>query len=218
MNNFVSFGGIICNVTSSHATTIQCTLGSGLGGTDKKLWVHVLPEGIADTNNITLSYSITVDTVSPSAIGLGGGIEAIIEGSGFAIDSTTTTDTSGIAYTYYQEVMSSLEECNVWDTRVYFDTVQSTILSITPTSIHCIIPSTHSSGSPTVRIAVICTDEGSSEAYERSATGVFEYDDDLSVTVDDIDPPQGPGSGGTLVTIEGSGYTNDTIVQVIWYL
>lgn len=209
--NFVLFGDIECNVTSCDSTYINCTLGYGQGGNNKPLWVHVLPVGVADTNELSLQYGITVESVSPSSSGLGGGVEAVITGSGF---TTVLNDRSHIGYTYspYQTLLSY--DCLSWKNRVSFGSVQATILSITSNSIHCMIPPSDSNGSRLIIVEVYCADEESTETYEKSQSGLFTYDDSLSPTVTSISPLDGSGEGGTTVTISGNGFTNDTTIEV----
>ena len=62
-DNFVRFGGIDCNITSSSEELIECTLGVGVAG-NHILHLHVLPNSVASTKGVELQYKVEVDSIS----------------------------------------------------------------------------------------------------------------------------------------------------------
>ena len=208
--NFVLFGDIECDVTFSNSTTITCTLGTGQAGI-KATWVHVVNKGVADSDNITLLYTVSVLTVEPTSSGLGGGIEVTISGNGFATDSTNNNH---IGYTYNEYKSGIATTCNSWKSRVLFGSNEGIITKINSTSIKCIAPATTIPGTIDVIVIMYCADDGITEEYNGTLTGGYNYDNALTPTITSIIPTSGSGQGGTTVTIEGTEFSTDTTVMV----
>ena len=208
--NFVLFGDIECKVTFSNSTTIICTLGIGQAGI-KTTWVHVLNKGVADSNNITLLYTVSVLTVEPATSGLGGGIEVTISGNGFATDSTSNHH---IGYTYNEYKTVTASTCNSWEIRVLFGSNEGVVTKINSTSIKCIAPATTILGTTDVIVGIYCADNGNTEEHNGTLTGGYNYDSALTPTITSITPASGSGQGGTTVTIGGTGFSTDTTAMV----
>lgn len=79
------------------------------------------------------------------------------------------------------------------------------ILTITMSQITC-RTSAHSAGIVSVDISV---DDSS-----VTASDTFEYDSSLTIDVTSVSPLQGSVSGGEIITISGTGFLNETSVQV----
>ena len=81
-DNHVKIGDTPCEVTSSTADAIHCTLAAKPAGT-YPVMVHVDGKGLATTGR-NFTYQLNIDTVSPDESGYGGGRLITISGSGFS--------------------------------------------------------------------------------------------------------------------------------------
>ena len=193
----VTFDGIECMVTSALDDMIECTLGTGFGGT-KALYVHILSSGVASTEGIELQYDVAVDSVDPSRGSHAGGTEITITGIGFLAEQNNGFCT--------QQVLVGENECSVTSTSY--------------TSITCITPeNTEANVLYSVSVTVSCTDDptGSSDM----AVDAFTYDSLLTPVLDDVSPSEGSSSGGESITISGSGFSdaldgNSVMVCRLW--
>ena len=199
--NFVLFGEVECVVVYYADTVINCTLEDGQAG-NKSLWLHVLSVGVADTNNITLDYTISVDSIQPSSGGLGGGVAMVISGSGFIPSNKGAATGSSLGYTYPRD--ADEYECTTWTNKVTVGDRECNITAATHTTIHCIVPPSDVSGEADVGVAVYCDGV---LYHEDTLLDEYVYDDNMTPNVTSITPSGGSGRGGTPVTITGTGFS-----------
>ena len=189
-NNFVLFGEVQCMVATTSDSSISCVLSDGQAGV-KKLWLHVLSMGAAETNDITLEYKVTVDSIDPITCGTEGGVDVIITGDGF-VDNDNHPDTSGIGYTYSQYKTATASNCNLWKTKVLIGSNECVLTDYSRTSIKCIAPD-GIDGTTDIIVTIYCDDVDTSEEYNGMLSGGFTYNSSLSPNVTTISPVSGSG-------------------------
>lgn len=206
-DNFVLFGDVECNVTSSSSTSIGCVLRHGLAGM-KKLYLHVIPAGLANTNDLLLEYGIAVDSIQPNISGLMGGLAVVVKGSGFAASDKIlgSHPMSHKGYSFHKHLEAAQTECSGWETSVFIGSNKCHITSVTVEEIACIV-SSGAVGSSDVHVSISCI-SGSSEVYTGTLSNGFTHDAYLTPTIAGVSPMQGHGSGGEVVTITGSGFSD----------
>ena len=211
--NFVRFGDTECVVSTSSSIVIDCTLQESFAG-PKPLYVHVVSAGIAETNNIVLNYTLTLNSVNVFEGSRGGGTEIVISGSGFYINDETngreTSPTEDLATSYLVDIL--LQQCNNgWENRVRVGSNPCDIVSTTATSLTCTTPEDTGNSSPydiTATIHCIGNNEATAVATIMSA---FNYTDALTPTIVSVAPMEGSIKGDDMVTITGTGFADDLI-------
>ena len=203
--NFVLFGGINCDVTSSSSVMIECTLSQGTAGT-KSLYLHVLSTGVAESEGIELWHQVEIHSISVTEGSDAGGTEIVIMGTGFvpqsesndptpvdtnpAVDYTNTLVTSGCSNRESNIVLIGDNEC--------------TIFNSTYTTISCITPeNTGLETTYNVTVTVLCEDM----SYTDTLTNGYTYNAALTPNVTSVTPEQGSVFGGEMITISGSGFS-----------
>lgn len=202
-DNFVMFGDADCMVTMATNTSLQCTITNGQAG-PKRLHLHVLSAGLANTGNHTLQLQADITGVQPAMSGVGGGVDMYISGSGFVSSKDRPRGPHpGYSYSGYKAVASN--NCSTWQNRVTVGGVNCPIKSSNETSIVCVVPA-GTAGEADLMVTLTCTEgEGSEEMTSLSAG--FTYNASLTTTVTSITPSSGSGRGGTAVTITGTGFS-----------
>ena len=207
--NFVLFGGIVCDVTSSSSVMIECTLGQGTAGT-KPLYLHVLSTGVAESEGVQLRYQVEIHSISVTEGSEAGGTEIVIMGTGFvpqpeSSDSIPADTNSALDYanTLVDSGCSSRER-NV----VLIGDNGCTIFNSTYTSISCITPENTGLGTTyNVMVTILCEDNPADMSYTDTLTNGYTYNTALTPNVTSVTPDQGSVSGGERVTISGSGFS-----------
>ena len=210
-DNYILFGDVACEVTSSTHTQVDCTLGETYAG-HKDLYLHVISAGVASTSGISLSYSITIDSVDISVGSQAGGTSIVISGSGFyPISFESSSSSLSFVEEYARTLTSQLSnECSSgWENIVAIGDNACEIVESTLTTITCLTPE-ETGGSTTydITVSVGCPDNSSSYVL-AVLTGGYMYDASLTPTVDGIVPSDGLIYGGENVAISGSGFSDD---------
>ena len=213
----VLFDDIECSVTSSSSISISCVLGHGFAGM-KRLYLHILPQGLANIKNTMLKYEIVVDSIHPNSSGVMGGVAVVIAGSGF---STSDSEVgfqlvSHKAYSFYKHMKAlqiDHDECTVWKTVVLISSSECQVTAVSEKEITCIAPPGED-GSNDVNVTVLCMN-GSSEVYSGSLSNGLTYDLSLTPTITGVSPMQGYGHGGEVVTITGMGFSTVNIENTV---
>ena len=210
-DNYVKFGSVTCEVTSSTRTQIDCTLGETYAGY-KELYLHVISTGVANTSGVGLSYSLAIDSVDVSAGSQGGGTTIVISGSGFyPTSSGSSTSSLSLAEEFARTLTSQpSNECSSGSENVVaIGDNACEIVEATLTTITCLTPE-ETGGATTYDItaSVGCPDNSSSY-ISAVLTGGYSYDVALTPTVDSILPSDGVIPGGENVVIRGSGFADD---------
>ena len=207
-DTLVLFDDIQCDVTSSSSTSISCVLGYGRAGM-KKLHLHILPRGFANTNNVTLEYEICVGSIHPNTSSLMGGIAVVILGSGFSTSDNEVWSHSmpREAYSFYKylEELRTNDECTAWKTTVMIGSNECQVTAISEKQITCSAPSGEA-GSSDVNVTVSCIN-GSSEDHSGFLSNGFTHDPSLTSAITSVSPTEGYGHGGEEVTITGTGFS-----------
>ena len=165
---------------SANETTVKCQIGDFVSGLHPVSF-RILTLGTADTTGLFLNYTINIEAVSPSSGSLGGGVEIVINGTGFA-DCGDANDTTTM--------------------RVYVGGKECEVVECSFAVIRCIVPALNSSGAGTVVVEV----EGGGRAEFFS----FTYSDALTPQLHSIEPESGSAGGGTRVVLNGTGFPSDT--------
>lgn len=214
--NYVFFGAIECVVTSSSQSRIECTLGTGFGGS-KPLYLRVLYSGVAETNALSVTFALTVTGVSPSEGSQAGGTEVTITGAGFYHVPSNNSDGGSLpASEAVSASLSNVTECSSgWRNEVLLGGVPCTVINSTATSLTIITPEEPSPSSPAydLEVSIVCPDNLmiSSDATLQDA---FSYNSSLTSTVLSITPTSGTVQGGETVVISGTGFSRSSEVFV----
>ena len=205
MENMVEFGDVSCDVTSSTATMISCTLGVGQVG-QKPLNINVLNYGIATiTDDLYINYTISLAHVMPSVGSVAGGTIITISGYGFLQDTTTCPMTN------------ITMPCSDWTISVDIDGNNCSVISISSTDITC-RTSMGSVGAANVTVTATCCQDNSLQ-FTETIVGGFHYNNSVTAMVTSITPIDGSAAGGDSVTITGSGFVtieaNITLVALM---
>ncbi|KAK3879633.1 hypothetical protein Pcinc_015818 [Petrolisthes cinctipes] len=171
----VLIDGLQCSVTSASATSVTCDVPDHVGG-DHSIVVRDTTYG--DSNSLTITYTFTLTSVSPSTGGFGG-TSVTLSGEGF--------DPTG---------NSSVTFCGV---------PCSPITSSSSSQIQCTAPPTSPGGSNSQVCDVTVTNPDGSEATLSSG---FTYDAALTPAVTSVTPTRGGTAGGTSITITGTGFAD----------
>jgi len=192
MENIVKFDDVPCEVTSSTANMITCTLGMGQVG-QKPLSIEVFNYGIATiTNNLYINYTMSLSHVIPTSGSVAGGTIITITGYGFLQD-TASCPMSNITML-----------CSDWTISVDISGQSCLILSTNSTDITC-RTSMGSAGAADVTVTATCCQDSSLQ-FTDTIIGGFTYNSSVTATVTSISPTTGSGAGGDTVTIMGSGF------------
>lgn len=193
MENIVKFGDVSCDITSSTATMITCTLGAGQFG-QKPLSIEVLNYGIASiANDLYINYTMSLAHVIPTSGSVAGGSIITITGYGFlqyTLASCPMTNTTML--------------CSDWIISVDINGQNCTILSINSTDITCRTPM-GSVGAANITVTATCCQQPGLQ-FTDTIIGGFTYNSSVTATVSSISPTSGSSAGGDSVTITGSGF------------
>ena len=207
--NFVSFGVVGCNVTSSSSNEISCTLEEGFGGYHE-LYIHVTSVGVANTEGNGISYEVSVDSVDISSGSQAGGTAITISGSGFYSEDFESGSAS-ITEMYAQPFFASICQ-NGWENVVTIGNNPCVIIDSTLTTISCLTPE-ETGGDMTynVTVSVGCRDNLSGYVSATLLNG-FSYDTALTPFVIGVSPTEGGVHGGESIIISGSGFGIDSML------
>ena len=205
MENIVKFGEVSCDITSSTATMITCTLGVGQVG-QKPLRIEVLDYGIATvSDNLYINYTMSLAHVMPASGSVAGGTIITISGYGFLQDITTCP------------VTTTAMLCSDWIISVDITGQNCSIISINSTDITC-RTSMGSVGTADVTVTATCCQDNSLQ-FTDTIVGGFSYNSSVTATVSSITPTSGSAAGGDSITITGSGFvtieTDSSLVAVM---
>lgn len=190
MENIVKFGDVSCEITSSTANMITCTLGVGQVG-QKPLSIEVLDYGIATiTNDLYINYTMSLAHVMPTSGSVAGGTIITITGYGFLQDTTSCPTTNNTML------------CSDWTISVDINGQSCSILSTNSTDITC-RTSMGSAGAANVTVTANCCQDNSLQ-FTDTIVGGFSYNSSVTATVTSISPTTGSAAGGDTVTIMGS--------------
>ena len=195
---------------------LECTLGTGIAGT-KTLYLHVLTAGVVDMTTVfTLNLDLTVTSIALDTGSTEGGLVVMIAGSGFATLEGPPQGLS-LGYSYSQFKMLDSAGCSSWANAVSIGGADCPIMNSTSSQLTCTTPMGGAAAVDVV-VTVSCADPGSTAVpvTETIASG-FTYSTANTPTVTAITPTQGPGRGGTTITITGTGFSDtvaDNIVKV----
>ena len=193
----VHLGDTPCNITFVNDTLIICTVQSSSSG-PKRVQVLVSPAGRAAIPDLSIDYNVTIDGISPSDVGLGGGSTVKISGSGFLDDECRK--------------MSTICECS--DVSVLVGGMKASVVSSSETEIVCTTPPSSTRAEETVSVTVLIScDDGS--VYSDSLVDGISYQNNSAV-ITSIEPVEGTAGGGTVVNIAGQNLpTNSDDVTVM---
>ena len=175
----IKVGELPCDVLSANEATVTCQIGDYVSGLHPVSF-RILTLGTADTTGLFFNYTINVEAVNPSSGSLGGGVEIVINGTGFA-DCSNDNDTTTM--------------------RVYVGENECKVVDCSFAVIRCIVPASNSSGAATVVVEV--------EGGGRAEFSSFTYSDALTPQLHSIEPESGSAGGGTRVVLNGTGFPSD---------
>ena len=208
--NYVMFGDVECDVVSSTVTTIECILGSGFAGF-RRLYLHVLYSGIADvTDALGITYSLTVNSVTPPRGSGAGGTVMTIAGSGFyfaqvgSIRPVSLFEREGV----HSGDGSALECPSGWENEVLIGGSSCTIVESTNTTLTVIVPAEARGSFLTydLDVSVVCQDR-LNISLSTTLSDAYTYDPLLTPSVTIIAPSSGSIQGGDEVTVSGTGFS-----------
>lgn len=204
LENIVKFGDVSCDVTTSIATMITCTLGVGQVG-QKALNIEVLNYGIATiSDDLFINYTMSLAHVMPTSGSVAGGTIITVTGYGFLQQRDTCPMTSNATL------------CSDWIISVDISGQNCSLISANSTDITCRTPM-GSVGAADVTVTATCCQDNSLE-FTNTIVGGFSYNSSVTATVTSISPTSGSAAGGDSVTITGSGFvtieTNSSLVTV----
>ena len=161
-----------------------------------------------------MDYVISIDTVLPGEGSQNGGTEITITGSGFALFSFSSTEWNPgneiLSDAYNRALIANGEGCSGgWVNTVRMGGSECDIITADHMTITCVTPPNDTPGivdTYDITVEVSCTD--SSTPVTEVASGVFTYSDLLTPVVTGITPEQGSISGGDMITISGTGFSN----------
>ena len=205
MENIVKFGEVSCDITSSTATMITCTLGVGQVG-QKPLRIEVFNYGIATvSDDLYINYTMSLAHVMPASGSVAGGTIITISGYGFLQDTMTCPMTSNAML------------CSDWIISVDINSQNCSIISINSTDITC-RTSMGSVSTADVTVTATCCQDNSLQ-FTDTIVGGFSYNSSVTAMVSSITPTSGSAAGGDSVTITGSGFvtieTDSSLVAVM---
>ena len=205
MENIVKFGDVSCDITSSTATMITCTLGVGQVG-QKPLSIEILNYGIATIpDDLYINYTMSLAHVMPASGSVAGGTIITISGYGFLQDLTTCPVTNPAML------------CSDWIITVDLDGNNCSIISINTTEVTC-RTSMGSVGTANVTLTATCCQDNSLQ-FTDTIIGGFSYNSSVTAMVSLITPASGSAAGGDSVTITGLGFvaieTDSSLVAVM---
>lgn len=172
----------VCLVSSITDTSMTCTLPVKPAG---RYNLHVLIHGLgfaSTSGDNSISYSLAIHSFSPLSGGKGGGITMTIDGAGFP-DLSAGADFSTVTVT----LCSGQVDCLV--TQSSYSSLMCTLgtNSLEPSEQNC-----------TVSVSYNGNTEFSSDFFEFSSL--------LTPEVDSLSPSVGGTAGGTVVSLEGTGF------------
>lgn len=213
-DNFVKFGEAECTVTTATETMLECTLGTGIAG-NKTLYLHVLTAGVAEIgSDIMLALELTLTSVTFNTGSIEGGLVVEIAGSGFATPEAPPQGQSP-GYTYSQIKMADTG-CSSWENAVSIGGADCSIINSTSDQLTCTTPA-GGAAAVDVMVTVSCSDIGSTgdEPVSETIPSGFTYSIANTPTVTAISPTQGPGRGGTTITITGTGFSDTLTGNIV---
>ena len=186
----VQLGDVRCDVTAVSDTSISCTAQGGSSGT-KSVEVLISPIGRASVPNLVVEYNVSIVSITPNSVSLGGGNVVNISGSGFLPNQC-------------QNVSS---DCSCNDFMVLIDGEEADISYSSGTDIIVTTPpsSTRTAGAVSVTVSITCDD---GRVYADTLANGITYTAN-SATVSGMAPAEGTAGGGTVVTITGMNLPTD---------
>lgn len=177
------------DIDTSNIATITCTVPNKPAGI-YELLVYVQGYGYASLSDSTVGYALEIDSFSPMSSGSGGGVLITVSGSGFPVLSSPS-DTLSVTFC---DSEASSTVCVV---------VSSTI-----NQLECILD-------PMPTDAPFTTDTNcfvtvNSGGQTQVSSDAYEFIGSLTPQINSITPSIGGTGGGTIVTIEGSGFTTQS--------
>lgn len=192
----VLFDDVECVVSNSSATQIICTAGHGTVGPKS---VKILTNNGYARASVTVNYTVSVSSVSPSSSSLGGGIVVSISGSGFIASE-------------------ACEGVDDWchDATVVTIGGETCVISfINASDIHCAVPPSPTEGMVNVTVSITCCDGSGSVEISDTLAGGLSYTNSSTATLHSVSPMNGSAGGGEVVTIRGENLpSNDEDVQI----
>ena len=200
----------LCTVSAVTDSSISCSLPVKPAGS-YLIAGHVTGRGLAQTS-ATIQYSLTINSLSPTQSGNGGGILVTITGGGFPV-VTSSDDTE----TETEDPLS-----------VWFCSTECRVSSSSLSHVTCVVETPSEGDVSSVCTSVRVTYNG----MTTTAAQTFEFSNDLTPHVTSISPLIGGTAGGTVVTIHGSDFRppgvttdlveDDVIVTIdgavcVWY-
>ena len=181
-----------CAVSSATDTSITCSLPVKSAG-EYVVVVHVAGRGLA-ASSPTISYELTVTSLSPTECGNGGGVEVTITGSGFPdVTSDDDDDETGS-----EGSLVSVSFCST----------ECRVLSSSLTEVKCVLDA------PGEDASSICSNiQVTYNNMVAVATQSFEFREDLTPIVTSITPLIGGTAGGTIVTILGNNFLPPSVTM-----
>ena len=177
-DNHVKIGNTPCQVTSSNASAIACTLAAKPAG-NYPVMVHVDGKGHA-TTGMNFTYQLNIDMVSPDESGYGGGKVVTISGSGFSPGST---------------VNICGNPCEIAKDYMVKDT-----------EIQCEVPAKIQSASGVDDTCDVVVNNPEN-MVEKTLSSGYTYKDTLTSTITSVSPSRGGTGGGVVLTITGTGFS-----------
>ena len=175
-----------CEVTSSTATTIVCTLLPKLAG-EYPLTLHVVGEGFA-TSGKNFTYQLNIDSVAPPESGFGGGRLITIKGSGFSPNV---------------KVSICSNPCDiVKDFKVNDTTIQCEAPAKVQSS-----PGADDECELVVIVSNPQIEDHIPRTVQKSLPSAYTYKNSLTSTITSVSPARGGTGGGVILTITGSGFS-----------
>ena len=208
--NYVIFGDVACALSTSTSTTIECTLGNGFAGF-RHLYLHVLHSGVAEVRGrLGITYSLTVNSISPSQGSSAGGTVATIIGSGFySAQSSSDGPASELEREGVYSDATTISECpGGWQNEVLLGGAPCTVTDSTSTSLTVIVPPEDSGTySGDLQVSVVCPDR-LNISQSTTLSNAYTYDASLTPSITSISPRSGSIQGGDVVEISGSGFSS----------
>lgn len=178
----VQFDDVECVLSNSSDTQITCTAGYGAVG--PKSVLVMANNGYAKAS-VSVEYTVSVSSISPSSSSRGGGIVVSISGSGF-IASNACNDS-----------------CRA-TTMVAIGGETCVIRFMNASDIDCVVPpSATMGGIVDVMVTVTCCVGSGSFNVSATLGGGLSYTNNLTTTLQSISPLNGSAGGAEVVIIEG---------------
>ncbi len=217
--NYVLLGDIDCAVTSSTTNMIECTLSAGYAGL-KELYLHVMYSGVAETNGMSITYALSLDSIHPSEGSQEGRTEVTIVGSGFYY-SQEESNIETVMRSTIEEVLSifisNITECpSGWINQVLIGGNPCDVVNSTGTILNIITPATTSSMPINdLEFIVVCPDDPNHLRWSAVLPNAYTYSSALTPSILNLLPTSGSILGGLTVTITGTGFSTSIAENIV---